>query len=155
MTPAGRYADDAGLAIRLDLTNYENVAIEFDWRMYKTENLDRNKFAYYVGDGIGTPNNTYDWSGIYGSFTQVLSRPRAVAGIDGASRHESLLLPGGDVIYLVWWLDNLSAGSGHEDIGKLDNVIITGDPIVPEPASLALFTFGFASLLVGLRRRGR
>jgi hypothetical protein len=162
MTPAGRYADDAGLAIRLDLTNYENVAIEFDWRMFKTEEVDRNKFAYYIGDGLGTPNNTVDWSGIYGTFTEVFSRDRVPEpnnlNVDGGSRHEIFSLPAaanGNVVYLVWWLDNLDGASGENDIGKLDNVIITGDPIVPEPASLALFAFGFAPLLVGLRRRGR
>ena len=26
-----------------------------------TETTDRLVVAYYVGDGLGTPNNTYDW----------------------------------------------------------------------------------------------
>jgi hypothetical protein len=150
-TPAGRYADDAGLALRLDLTAYENVNVSFDWRMHNALASMRNKFAYHVGDGLGTPNNTYDWSSE--SFTTVLDVGRSFYGTNGSVGQESIPLPGGDVIYLVWWLDHSSTpGSVEFRLGKIDNVVITGDLIVPEPGSFVLMVLGIASA-ASIRRR--
>jgi hypothetical protein len=166
-TPAGRYAEDAGLVLRVDLTAYENVNIEFDWRMHNALQTHRNKFAYHVGDGLGTPNNTYDWfsdpafangnPAWYGAnFTELLSVNRTFGGTqaDGSVRHESLSIPGGDVLYLVWWYD-VPPGTTGTRLGKIDNVVITGDLIIPEPGTCVLLALGAASLAsLGFRRRG-
>jgi hypothetical protein len=174
LSAVGRTADDAGLVMRLDLTNYTNVNLSFDWRMHATEQHDFFKVAYYQGDGtafqpegLGTPNNIYDWFNDpqlgAGSMTwyQTFWLPNELLNAPGNGTNNSTTmkvfpptpLPGGDILYLLFWLDNGSASTGDSDLGKFDNVLITGDLIVPEPGSLVLLGLSVAGLTLLRCRR--
>lgn len=166
--PAGRFADDVGLVMKLDLTAYENVVLDFDWRMHNEENLDRFRMAYfqgneYLGNELGSPNGTYDWFNDTnfgnGSMTWYTTEwTELVTGMGNVGVVDPFVnatvgIPGGDIIYLLFWLDN-AGGNGNFDLGKIDNVVVTGDLIIPEPGTCALLALGIASLAsLGIRRR--
>lgn len=165
--PAGRVSDDAGLVAKIDLTNVVGAELAFDWRTFATESNDRFVVAYYVGDDLGEPGNAYDWfndpnlgdgdmSGTnagggqantwyLNNWTEVLrdtspSSFQSESGID---------ISGGDgsVIYLAFWLDN-----GDHDLGKLDNIVVSGT-VIPEPGSFVLALSAGCLILRRLRRR--
>ena len=164
--PTGRVGDDAGLVIALDLTNYIDVELAFTWRTFlpnsHPNNNDRFVVAYYQGDDLGTPGNIYDWfndpalgngdltatdpngpanTWYVNNWTEVLrSKSNSVQSESGIS------LPGGGPIYLAFWLDN-----GDNDLGKFDNVVITGT-LIPEPTSLLLMMIGTAGCAATLRQ---
>ncbi len=163
--PAGRVDDDAGLVIRLDLTNYQLAQLAFDWRTFNTESTDRFVVAYYVGDGLGTPNNAYDWFNdpTKGASDMTATDPNGQANTwyvnnwtevhrgtspNSFQQESGILLPVGDVIYLAFWLDN-----GDHDLAKVDNIHIEG-VLVPEPSSMLIAGIGVALYaVVGYRHR--
>jgi hypothetical protein len=154
-SPVGRVGDDAGLALRLDLTGITNVTLEFDWRTYLQEADDDFVVAYHVGDGLGTPNNTYDWFGpgfangdptwYTNNFTELLRD-----GPDDVFSSESFSLPGNDIVYVLFWSDD----NNNLDFGKFDNVVVTGE-VIPEPGSLVLIGLGLLAASFARTRRGR
>jgi PEP-CTERM motif len=166
-TPVGRFADDVGLVMKLDLTAYQNVVLDFDWRMHGENNTDRFRMAYfqgneYLGNELGSPNNTYNWfsdpnfgnggmTWYTNEWTELVNVAGATLGVENFTS-ETLPIPGGDIVYLLFWLDN-SSGNGNFDLGKIDNVVVTGDLIVPEPASIALVGLGLVSIASLARRR--
>jgi hypothetical protein len=166
-THAGRVSDDAGLVIRLDLTNFLDVDLSFDFRTFNASGNDRFVAAYYIGDGLGTPNGTFDWYAdpLYGNSDMSAAGPngpttpwylanwneveRALSpsGFISSGPH-TLTGSGGNVVYIAFWLDN-----GDSDLGKFDNVVITGE-LVPEPTTFVLAGFGIAAVgFVAIRRR--
>ena len=163
-TPAGRVSDDGGLVIQLDLSNYTDVELAFDWRTYATESSDRLVVAYYIGDDLGAPGGAYDWfndpafgngdmsgadpqgqanSWYQANWTEVFrdTSPnffQSESGIDLSGAN-------GQKIYLAFWLDN-----GDHDLGKIDNIVVAGT-IIPEPSNLVLLLT--ASCLLVRKRR--
>ena len=165
--PAGRVSDDAGLVAKIDLTNFTDIELAFDWRTFATETDDRLVAAFYVlGDDIGSPNGAFDWfndpalgnGDMSGSDANGSANPWYLANWTEVHRGTSpsafqqesgISLPGaaGNVIYLAFWLDN-----GDHDLGKIDNIVVSGNAI-PEPSSLMLLALGLVSLLGATRRR--
>ena len=160
-THVGRVGDSAALVLRMDLTAFASATLDFDWRTYLAEGLDRFVVAYYVGDGtefqpegLGTPNNKYDWyndmdlgngsdAWYNANWTELLR-----AAPDNFFKHETFPLPAGDIVYLAFWSDDSRT---NNDFGKFDNVVVSA--IVPEPGSLALLGVMLASAAAFLRRR--
>jgi hypothetical protein len=160
LTPVGRAGDQAALVWRLDLTNYENVTLDFDWRTVNADPVDRFVAAYYVGDGLGTPNGTYDWfndptkgngsiTWYQNNFTELLRAPR-----DNVFKPASFGLPGGDVLYLAFWLDNRNTSPSEFEYAKIDNLVVDGEQI-PEPGSMLLLALGAACFVSRRTRRAR
>ena len=165
--PMGRVGDDAGIVAKIDLTQYEDVTLEFDWLTWSVTTNDRFVVAYYVGDGLGDPTPAgavYDWfsNPTFGNGDMSSTDPNGAANTwyqnnwtevlrdtsPGVFQHESgISLPGGDVLYLAFWLDN-----GDGDIAKVDNIWIMGTQ-VPEPGSMAIMVLGMAGGLLTVRRR--
>lgn len=157
-TPVGRFEDDAGLVLRINTTGYTNITLDFDWRTFDTSSGDKVTVGYYVGEiGFNTganrfmdlrttsANAAYSW----GNWTQLMSQ-----GDNGYPfEHETFTLnaaANAGVVYVAFWLDD-----GEGDYGKLDNVFITGTPIlVPEPTTLSLGLLGCA-LVIAQRRFSR
>lgn len=165
-THVGRAGDDAGLVLRLDLSGLTNVTLDFDWRTFLADTSDRFVVAYYQGDGmafqaggLGNPNGIYDWyndpdlgggvmdrdGGTGNSWYQDNWTELLRATKHDTFRHENFSLPGGDVLYLAFWMDD-----GNGDFAKFDNIVVMADPI-PEPSSLALLMT--AGCLLARRRR--
>lgn len=161
-TPVGRVGDTAALVLRVDLTGYTDVTLDFDWRTYHIEgNTDRFIVAYYQGDGtefqaggLGNPNNRYDWYGDpdLGNGSNTWYNNNWVELMQGAPNNlftsETFSLPGNDVLYLAFRLtgDDL-------DFGKFDNVSITAR-LIPEPQSLILIGLGsWMGAALGWRRK--
>jgi hypothetical protein len=159
-TPSGRTRDNAALVMRLDLSNYENVVLDFDWRKHAAEGEDRFIVSYHQGDGLGLPNGAYDWfndptkgngsnARYQSNFTEIFNG----GGPSGPFQHVTKPLPGGDVLYLAFWLDYVwrVAGDHNAEFGKIDNIVITGD-LIPEPATGLILVLGI-SMLSSLRLR--
>ena len=166
--PAARIGDDAGIVAKIDLTLYENVKLSFDWRTFATESTDRLVGSYYVGDGLGNPTASgaiFDWFNdpTLGNGDMSASDPSGQANTwyvnnwtdfhratspGGFQQESGISLPGGDILYLAFWLDN-----GDHDLGKIDNIWIMGD-LIPEPSSMALAMLG-GILALSRGRRAR
>jgi hypothetical protein len=165
-THVGRAGDDAGLVLRLDLTGLTNVTLDFDWRTFLADTGDRFVVAYYQGDGtvfqaggLGLPNGDYDWytdpdlgggvmdrdGGTGNAWYQDNWTELLRATKHDTFRHENFSLPGGDILYLAFWMDN-----GDGDFAKFDNIVVMADP-VPESSGLALLLT--ASCLLVLKQR--
>lgn len=168
-TPAGRVDDDAGLVARIDLTQFFDPTLSFDFRTFSLETNDRFVAAYYIGDDLGLPNGTYDWfndpargnGDMSGSDPNGAANPWYQANWTEVLRSTSpggftnvgpitLSGAGGNVIYLAFWLDN-----GEKDLGKVDNILVEAQQ-VPEPTTFVMAGMGAVGLaLAALRRRNR
>lgn len=158
-TPVGRAGDDAGIVLRLDLTGLTNVTLDYDWRTFLGDTSDRAVVAYYQGDGLGLPNGVYDWFNDPNFGGGVMDRDGATGNSwyqdnwtelmramkDDSFKHENFNLPGGDILYVAFWMDN-----GDSDFAKFDNILVMADPI-PEPSSLVLLVA--AGCLAAWKRR--
>lgn len=170
-THVGLVEDDAGLMFKINTTGYENITLSFDWRTFVAGSRDRFVAGYFVGDllnGVseeqpgsrtydlrnaahGGTDASYNWTQTDGSnsgnWNELL---RGTRSNDWTSETFSLSLASDQTeVWVAFWLDN-----GEGDIGKFDNVLVTGDliPAVPVPAAVWLFGSGLIGL-VGLARR--
>ena len=148
-TPVGRFEDDAGIVLRINTTGYENVNLTFDWRTFLAETTDRFTVGYHVGDNLGfdTGANRYrDLTGTWStSWTQLLS-----ASANNYFTTQSFALPDNvGPVYVAFWMNN-----GEGDYGKLDNVVITGTLLIPEPSTGSLMLLAGVVWLMGRRRCG-
>jgi hypothetical protein len=151
VTPVGRFEDDAGLILRINTAGYTEVTLDFDWRTFSTGSGDKVTVGYFVGEvGFNTganrymdltttgSNSAYAWT----SWTQLMSKEDGGYPFD----HETFTLSAADnagTVYVAFWLNN-----GEGDYGKVDNVFITGNPIVvPEPTALSLGLIGILALV--------
>jgi hypothetical protein len=150
-TPVGRFEDDAGLVLRVDTTGYENVNLSFDWRTFLAETSDRFTVGYHVGDDLGFATSGPDryrtltsGSGSWNSgWTHLLS-----SSATNSFQSASFALPdNAGPVYVAFWMNN-----GEGDYGKVDNVLITGTLMIPEPATASLMALAGAALLVSRRR---
>jgi hypothetical protein len=142
-----RFAHDTGIVLRIDTTGYTDVNLSFLWRMFEADSPDRFTVGYHLGDDLGfstSGTNRYlnltsgagAWSA---GWTQLLS---GNAGVNWSSR-TSVLPSDAGPIYVAFWLND-----GHDDYGKLDNILITANPIsVPEPTTVALGLLGVVTLV--------
>ena len=68
-------------------------------------------------------------------------------GQQGTFEHELFSLPDEVAyLYVAFWMDD-----GEGDYGKLDNVVVTANAVVPEPSVAPLLVAGAAALVA--RRR--
>jgi hypothetical protein len=170
-TVVGLFEDDAGILIGIDTTGYANIHLEFDWRTHLAESGDRFVAGYYAGNLLGDAVSVYDsatrtfdlrnaanggtdalWNwepqdaGNTGDWIELL---RAGPSTNWAHAAFDLSSAKNGIVWLAFWLDN-----GENDFGKVDNIVLTGAPVVPLPAALPLLMSGLAGLgLLSSRRR--
>jgi PEP-CTERM motif len=147
-THVARFAHDSGIVLRIDTTGYYNVNLSFMWRMFEASTPDRFTAGYHVGDDLGFttsgPNRYLNLTSGPNSWangwTQLLS---GNAGNSWSTRNSTLPSDAGPV-YVAFWLND-----GHDDYGKLDNILITATPIiVPEPSTLVLGVIGVCAFAI-------
>jgi hypothetical protein len=151
-TPVGRFEDDAGLVFEISTLGYTDTTLEFDWRTFNAESQDRVKVGYYAsatpisfnlsfdgGSFRDARTGTYAWS----NWTQLMSD-----GSQGSFEHEVFSLPDEVAyLYVAFWMDD-----GEGDYGKLDNVVVSANAVVPEPSAAVLLLAGAAALAAARRR---
>lgn len=128
-TPSARFEDGAGLLFRIDTTGYGNILLDFDWRTFATQPVNRFVVGYHVGDdlGLNTTTNrllTLDWT----KWTELLRSPRV-----DAFRHEQFALPGNvGPVYVAFWIQSIET-----QYGKIDNITVNAGTVIviPEPAA--------------------
>ncbi len=174
-THVGLAKDDSGLIIKFDASGMENVTLSFDWRTFKVGSSDKFVVGYFVGDLLaGKTNGFNDYREINLSPAGNAS-PQTGGGEDGSWNWDPVndgndgdwiellrgnasnswdsetfsldLADGESEVWLAFWLDN-----GDHDHGKFDNVLVTGNAVVPVPAAVWLFGSGLLGL-VGIARR--
>ena len=146
----GRFEDEAGLLLRVDTTNYQDITLEVDWRTFLAGLGDQVVVGYYLGDipellfnGDKTADLTgtaYDWA----NWVE----------IDRMAAHDSFshelwddLPDDAGIVWVAFWMSD-----GEGDYGKIDNVLVSGT-YIPEPSTALLLTSGL--ILLGFRRRRR
>lgn len=158
-TQTGLIEDDAGLMFRIDASVYTSVLLSFDWRTFSAGSHDRLRVGYFIGD-ITAGNAGFtdrqidlrsaDQGGIDGNFNWTQGW-NELGSFSPSNQFSSELFDltaaaGASEVWIAFWLDG-----GEEDFGKIDNIMVTAQP-VPVPAAVWLFASAFAGLL-GLRRR--
>jgi hypothetical protein len=151
-TPLGMFEDDAGLLFNVSTLGYGDITLQFDWRTFNAESNDRVTVGYFVGSlpsfdsgrALDLTSGPFSWS----QWTPLLSQQ------GGGTWHidQTFDLAAADNASSVWvafWMNN-----GEGDIGKIDNITLTGASLtqVPVPAAFWLLSSGLAGL-AGLRRR--
>lgn len=139
-TPSARFEDGAGLIFRIDTTGFANILLDFDWRTFATQPVNRFVVGYHVGDDLGlttTTNRllTLDWT----KWTELLRSPRV-----DAFRHEQFSLPSNvGPVYVAFWIQSVET-----QYGKIDNIAVNAGSIVviPEPAAGVLSLFALVIL---------
>jgi hypothetical protein len=148
-THVGRFEDDAGILFRVDTTNWENIAVSYQWRTFRAESMDELVAGYFVGDiplSVFGSDLTADLlTGPY-KWTNWVEMDRDAAHSTWTT--QSFMLPSNvGPVWVAFWLDN-----GEGDYGKLDNVQVTATTVIPEPGT-ALLVLGGLVGLGALRRR--
>ncbi|MBX3396673.1 MAG: PEP-CTERM sorting domain-containing protein [Phycisphaerae bacterium] len=146
----GQFEDDAGLLFRVSTLGVANPVLSFQWKTHNTESGDRFVAGYYVGsinftgDTPDGPNDNRvrrfnqdgpQWNG--GGWVELLRSRNETTWTTSTYN-----LPGNQAnVWVAFWMDN-----GEGDLGKVDNIIVT-----PEPMTAMLLLLGLA----GLKRRHR
>jgi hypothetical protein len=149
-TKVGRFEDDAGLLFRVDTTNWQDIAVSYQWRTFRAESNDELVAGYFVGDiplSVFGSDLTADLVS-HPSFkwTNWVEMDRDAAHSTWTT--QSFMLPSDvGLVWVAFWLDN-----GEGDYGKLDNVQVSANTLIPEPATALLCLAGLAAL-AGWRRR--
>ncbi len=172
-THVGLIEDDAGLMFRLDTSGYENINLSFDWRTFVAGSNDRFVAGYFVGDLLdglseeqpgsrtydlrngahGGADGAYNWNplnggGNTGNWNEILRGTRSNSW--NTETIELALASDQSEVWVAFWLDG-----GEHDIGKFDNVIVTGELIseIPIPTAFWLFGSGLLGLVTISRRQ--
>jgi hypothetical protein len=132
-TPVGRFEDQAGLLFAVDTTGLSNVLLSFDWRTFAAPDGDQSVAGYFVGTSpFGDSDSVVDPA----AFTELLR-----VDVHSDFTHNVFQLPSdAGLIWVAFWHDG-----GENDYTKLDNVLVTADP-VPEPSALLLLLLGSVAL---------
>jgi len=181
-TPVGVVEDDAGLMFRVDTRGYSSISLSFDWSSLLTRTIDDGMVVgYFVGDITqGHPDGTFaidrtidlrnqkhftsgtETSGIYdgawnwsvdawgGNTGNWIELMRADSGGVWQTGQTFELTAAADQaeVWVALWLD-----AGEADLGRIDNVSLTGVSSVPVPAAVWLFGSGLLGM-AGIARRG-
>lgn len=147
----GQFEDDAGLLFRVSTLGVSNPILSFEWKTHNTESGDRFVAGYYVGsidfvnDTPDGPNNNLvrrfnqdgpTWSG--GGWVELLRGRNEVSWTNSV-----FPLPGNQPeVWVAFWMDN-----GEGDLGKLDNIAVT-----PEPMTATFLLLGLAGFCCRNRR---
>lgn len=136
-TPVGRFEDDAGLLFHISTVGYDVATLSFDWRTFLAETTDKFIVGYYAGN-INFTSDYYDFNTTapnWSAWTQLLA-----ASGSNAWNDESYNLPvGQSSLWVAFWIND-----GEGDYGKVDNVLVMGTPVIPEPSSIVLAVIGGA-----------
>jgi hypothetical protein len=151
-TPLGMFEDDAGLLFNVSTLGYSDITLSFDWRTFNAESNDKVTVGYFIGNlpAFGSSrtqdltSGTYSWS----QWTQLLSQEGG--GVWHQDQTLDLALADNtSSVWVAFWLNN-----GEGDIGKIDNITLTGTSLTPVPVPAAFWLFSSALAgLAGLRRR--
>jgi hypothetical protein len=163
-THVGRFEDDAGLVFKTSTAGLKDVHLAFDWRTYDVTSTDHVRVGYRftnpgfgacTGDGGAACQGTFtSGGGSFGNWTELTLSDPSPKGNSNVWVDEDFLLAAFEnksEVWVAFWMDN-----GAGDIGKIDNILVTGTSItpVPLPAALPLFGAGLGLLgWVGRRRR--
>jgi hypothetical protein len=145
----GRFSDDAGILFQISTLNLESAELQFDWRTFLCESPDLLKVGYFVGNLNFGGSRFADFADQFGNNWWNTNWVQLFSGRSNSWRHEEFPLPLGQAsVWVAFWLD-----AENCDYGKIDNICVTGNVVVPEPGSLLLAAVGVAGSLVCGRRR--
>ncbi len=153
------FLDDAGILINVNTVGYDEALLSFQWRTIGASVGESFYAGYYAGnlDQDFGPNNVapFYWSHGNQWFTNqwnIIDRGTALWGGRSVMNYA---LPGNvESLWLAFWFDNNYIGGWDCDYAVLDNVSVRAgrDQPVPEPATLALLSFGLVGAAVRQRR---
>ena len=171
-TPVARMDDHAGLLFAVDTTGLSDVMLSFDWRTFDAPAGDQSVAAYFVGNdpfskapictGRKCPKQpeSFGWGwgghghkGKGGGGDSVDVDPAKFTELVRADVHDDFThnvftLPGNvGLVWVAFWHDG-----GESDFTKIDNVVVTANP-VPEPPTLMLLLAGTVGLVAMGRKR--
>jgi len=146
----GGFQDDVGLLIGVDTSGYTNVNLGFQWKTFNAESGDYFVAGYHDGDittgwSAARTQDMQSGSLSWGTGWHQLMSVQS-SGSTTTFTTATYSLPS-EKLWLAFWIND---GSG--DWGKIDNINVTGS-VVPEPASMLLFSIG--ALGFGFVRRKR
>jgi hypothetical protein len=145
----GRVSDDAGILFQISTVNLESAELHYDWRTFLAESPDLLRVGYFVGDLDFDGSRFYDFNAEFGSNWWNTDWVQITSGRSNSWQHVESPLPLGEPsVWIAFWLDGENC-----DYGKIDNICVTGNVVVPEPTSVLLAVMGAACLLVRGRRR--
>lgn len=161
-TPVGRAEDDAGLLFEVSTLGYQDVTVRFDWRFFSGGSTDQivvgwttldlepefsgGRYADFVQLHGPMSGDTLPWW--TNNWTEVL---RVSGSAGGNNWHNAVTFPlpsNTQHVWVAFWIDN-----GEGDFIKIDNVVVTGDVLIPEPAGAGLLTAACVRFLARRRRR--
>lgn len=161
-TPVARVEDNAGILIGVSTAGYEDIQVSFDWRMFLADTTDELVFGYFVGslldevlpsqfvedlrsiDLRDTGGNLANWNDDWTEHARLSGNSTFTAATFSLP---DIAVADQEEVWFAFWLDD-----GEGDYAKLDNILITGNLIVPVPAALPLLISGLLGFVL-LRRR--
>jgi hypothetical protein len=151
----GRVSDNAGMLFHISTVGYESVLLNYEWRTFLAEGSSRMRVGYYVGSlaghlEVGLIPDFANFNTEFGSSFWTDEWVQTTSGQSNSWQSKQVSLPGGQAdIWVAFWLK----GSNCE-YGKLDNICVTGNQVVPEPSSIVIALMGCALCgVVAVRRR--
>jgi hypothetical protein len=148
-TPVGRFEDDAGILFRVDTTNWQDIFVSYQWRTFRAESMDELVAGYFVGDiplSVFGSDLTADLISTPYGWPNWVEMDRDAAHSTWTT--QSFALPSNvGPVWVAFWLDN-----GEGDYGKLDNIAVSANMLIPEPSTALLCLAGLVGLGT-LRRR--
>jgi hypothetical protein len=128
----------------ISTVGYEGIVLSYYWRTANAETVDAFNVFWRVGGSS---------PGAWNNLSTSLSNSWGLASFSLPSTAENTIV---DINFEL--INNTSVGNNplpnqDQDYARLDNVKVTGESAVPEPATMALMGMGLAGFLASRKRK--